>query len=70
MLPGDDKKYDIDLDPPPFDTSFIFWKTLNFMNGPLLGRFHRKLSGYVLWDEKKLRYGIFRSPPGLPVSQE
>ncbi len=36
MLPGDDKKYDIGWDPlPPFETSFVFLKTLNFMNDPL-----------------------------------
>ena len=29
----DDKKYDIGLDPPPFETSFVFGKTLNFTQG-------------------------------------
>ena len=36
MLSGGDKKYDIGSDPlPPFETNFVLWATLNFMNGPL-----------------------------------
>ena len=35
MLSRGDKKYDIGSDPlPPFETNFVLWATLNFMNGP------------------------------------
>ncbi len=40
MFPRDDKKY--------FETNFVFWKTLNFMNDPLgLFPYHTEIAKVV-----------------------
>ncbi len=65
-------KYEIEFDPPPpYGTSFLFWESLNFLNGPLgIGGVHYTgmgrnfcLAGLVLlYMYFKIRDGTIQIP--------